>query len=381
MANVYDTIVIGGGAIGASCAWQIAKSHRSVLLLERGRLGGEASSAAAGMLGAQLEVSRSGPFFQLCLESRRLYPEFAEQLLVETGIDIQLVQNGILQVAADEETANRLRQRLAWQLEAGGSGEWWSAADVVKREPLVAPGVGAVFLPDDGNVNAALLARAVGEAARKHAEVREGAYVTAIKPEPAGVAVSTPEETFFAEQVVLAAGAWAHGFLSALGVSFPIHPVKGQLLAIRPRQATLTHTIHTESVYLVPKRDGTIVVGATEEHGAGFDREITARGLTKLLQGLAQAAPGLADAVFERAWTGLRPGSAQGKPLIGRLSELPQVIVAVGHFRNGVLLSPVTARIVRSILDEQPQPELWSAFAPDVVLRRSNLIQPEEASL
>ncbi|WP_067924332.1 glycine oxidase ThiO [Alicyclobacillus shizuokensis] len=366
--NTYDTIVIGGGAVGCSCAWLMGQSGQSVLLLERGRLGGEASGAAAGMLGAQLEVKSPGPFFQLCLESRGLYPQWAEALLAETGIDIELVQNGILQVAADERAARHLRTQLTWQQEHGGSGEWWPQEQLAAQEPLLAPAVGALYLPEDGNISAPRLARAVGEAARRRAQVREGAEVLRIDPDGSGVRVTTQEETFRAQQAVIASGAWAHALLSTLHVRFPIRPVKGQLLAVRPRRGRLTHTVHTESVYLVPKRDGTVVVGATEEHGAGFDRELTARGLATLLTGLAEVAPGLSDAVFERAWTGLRPGSSTGAPMIGRLPHQPQVIVAVGHFRNGVLLSPITARIVAALAAQQPLPELWRAFAPESVL-------------
>jgi glycine oxidase len=380
MQRTYDTIVVGGGAIGATSAWRLAQSGQSVLLLERGRLGGEASGAAAGMLGAQLEVHAPGPFFDLCLESRRMYRQFAYELLEETGIDVQLVDNGILHVAHDEATAQRLQQRLQWQRQAGGSGEWWTAAQVAEREPLVGAVCGGLFLPEDGNLSAPLLARAVGVAAKRRATVVEGAQVIAIEAKEDRVRVATAEEDYHGQQVVIAAGAWAEPFLRQLGVPFPIRPVKGQLLAVRPRSGRLTRTIFSEEVYLVPKRDGSVVVGATEEHGAGFDRELTARGMATLLDGLAKVAPGLADAAFERAWTGLRPGSPHGQPLIGRVPGSPQVILAVGHFRNGVLLSPVTARIVEAVAWRRPLPERWLPFAPEVAVTNDHIERAQEVA-
>ncbi|GGJ01692.1 glycine oxidase ThiO [Alicyclobacillus cellulosilyticus] len=365
MPRPYDVLVVGGGAIGMATAWRLAQTGRTVLLVDQGRLGGEASSAAAGMLGAQLEAHEPGPFFRLCLESRSRYPAFAAELLEETGIDIQWVQNGILQVAPDEARAQVLRDRAAWQEAAGARTAWWTADDIRAREPLVSPGAGGLFLPDDGNVSAAHLTQALAVAVRQRADVREGAVVTRIEPTGGRVRVTTIDAVYEAERAVIAAGAWAGPLLAQVGVATAIRPVKGQLFALRPRGGgRLVRTVSAPGIYLVPKRDGTIVAGATEEHGAGFNRDVTADGLLQLLTALARVAPGLTDAQFVRAWTGLRPGSPGGEPLIGPAPEYPQVIVCAGHFRNGILLAPLTAQMVLAWVEGQALPDDWLAFAP-----------------
>jgi glycine oxidase len=372
MSRGYDTIVLGGGAIGCTVAWRLAQAGRRVLLLERGRIGGEASGAAAGMLGAQLEVGAPGPFYELCLESRGMYPAFAAALLEETGIDIQYVHNGILQIALRPEEAEALRRAMAWQTAQGERAEWMDPQDIGALEPDAAPGLGGVLLPDDGNVAAPLLMRALARAVHRRCEVREGAEVTAILPEPGSVRLRTAEDEFSADTLVVAAGAWAGRFVSDLGIDFAIRPVKGQLLAVRPRAGHgITRTLHTDEVYLVPKRDGTVVVGATEEHGAGYNRDLTADAMLHLLQGLRRAAPGLADAVFDRAWIGLRPGSPKGEPLLGPVPEHPNVHLAVGHFRNGILLSPVTGAILAASVAGEAWPERWRPFSVEVWRARS----------
>jgi glycine oxidase len=363
MVQRYDVTVVGGGVIGTATAWRLAEAGLHVLLLERNHLGAEASSAAAGMLGAQLEVHEAGPFYQLCLESRSMFRAFAAALAEETGIDVQLVHNGILQLAYSERDVRRLQAQAKWQTEFGGRAEWWSKEEVSCKEPGLTTTEGALFLPDDSNVSAPLLMRAVSLAVKRRCIVVEGAEVISITPFASSVVVSTATENYESASVVIANGAWASRFLQPLHVDFPIHPVKGQMIAVRPRGAVrLTHTVYTDEAYLVPKRDGTIVVGATEEHGAGFNRDVTMDAIARLSTAFRKIAPGLADAVFERAWIGLRPGSPQGHPLLGPHPEHPNVHFAVGHFRNGILLSPLTAEILtRSVLGE-PWKEVWTAF-------------------
>ncbi|MBX5437827.1 MAG: glycine oxidase ThiO [Alicyclobacillaceae bacterium] len=381
----YDVIVVGGGVIGCTIGWRLGQTGRRVLLLERGRLGAEASSAAAGMLGAQLEVSSPGPFFRLCLESRRLYPAFAEALLEETGIDIQLSPMGILRLAADAAEAQRLRQTLEWQQACGGRGEWWEEGQVRQAERVLAATAGALYLPDDHNVSAPLLARAVAAAAGRRCEVVEGDPVWRVTPAAGGVQVQTASAVYHAETAVIAAGAWSEALLAEWDWRPRIQPVKGQILSVRPQPgASVRHTVFADGVYLVPKRDGSIVVGATEEHGAGFDKALTADGVGALLDLLRRVAPGLRNARLERAWSGLRPGSPEGRPLIGPVPGVPGVWAATGHFRNGILLAPVTAEMVRRGLDGEAWPDSWQSFRPrpggEVTADGSPLERPATAS-
>lgn len=362
--SVYDVIVIGGGVIGATSAWRISQSGRRVLLLDRGQLGKEASSAAAGMLGAQLEVSEPGPFFQLCMESRALYQAFVAELLEVSGIDAQLTHNGILQIAFTETEVQLLQKKMHWQQAQGARCIWWDSTSVPSQEPVLANSLGGLFLPEDSNVYAPLLTRALRVAAMKTCTVMEGVPVTGITAHPTGTfTVRTPIASYASDSVVIAAGAFAMPFLQSLQLPVSIHPVKGQMLAIRPRHGQrLTRTIFNDHVYLVPKRDGSIVVGATEDAHAAFNREVTIDGLSYLLKHLERMAPGLRDAEFIHTWTGLRPGSAQGEPRIGEVPTYPGLHIALGHFRNGILLAPVTANMIVQSLNHQQFPAHWQAF-------------------
>jgi len=365
--NVYDVIVVGGGVVGASSAWRLAQSGRRVLLLERRKIGSEASGAAAGMLGAQLEVGSPGPFYHLCIESRNKYPNFAEALLDETGIDVQLVQNGILRLAYNSGEVNELEKQRAWQTEVGCRAQWWNEDTLTAAEPTLAASLGALLLPDDGNLSAPLLTQALGVAAVRNVEVMEDTEVQRITPSAQQVRVDTVLASYVAEHVVIAAGAWAKVFLSQVGVASHIYPVKGQMMAIRPRHGMrLHHTVFSRHAYLVPKRDGTIVVGATEDHHAGFNRDVTVGNMAFLTSALERMAPGLNDSIVVRSWTGLRPGSPTGLPLIGPVPGTDRVILAAGHFRNGILLAPITAEMILKVLSREVWPEVWRAFLPTV---------------
>ncbi|MFD1673909.1 glycine oxidase ThiO [Alicyclobacillus fodiniaquatilis] len=364
MQDVFDVIVIGGGAIGATSAWRLAQTGRRVLLLDKTRLGSEASSAAAGMLGAQLEVAEPGPFYHLCLESRALYQGFVDELFDATGIDAQLTHNGILHLAYTAAEAEALQNRRIWQTSAGAKAEWLDSKTVAELEPALSACLGALLLPDDSNVYAPLLVQALAVAAKQTCTVMEGVEVTDIEPHPShGYTVLTPTGNYAGESVVITAGAWAQRLLQPFSTPCAIQPVKGQLLSIRPRHAQrFRHTIFSDDVYLVPKRDGTVVVGATEEHDAGFNRDVTADALLSLLSAAHHIAPALKDAVFERSWTGLRPGSPNGQPWIGEVAQFPGLHVAVGHFRNGILLSPVTGNMVVKSVTGEAWPTRWQPF-------------------
>ncbi|MBX6352764.1 MAG: glycine oxidase ThiO [Thermoflavifilum sp.] len=365
MKTHFDVIVVGGGAVGMSAAWRLAEEGRQVLVLERGRLGGEASGAAAGMLGAQLEVDEPGPFYDLCLASRSRYPDFVAALEERTGIDVQLVHNGILQLALTPEQAAVLQERMAWQQLDGTRAEWVDGADLPAWEPAAARAIGALYLPDDGNLSAPLLTRALAAVVGRLCTVLEGAEVMAIRGGETQVQVQTVTDTFTADHAIIAVGAWAKILLRQAGVECGIYPVKGQLLAVRPpRGVGLTRTLVTEDVYLVPKRDGTIVVGATEEHGAGFNRDVTVDAVTALWSAALEAAPGLAGAILERTWVGLRPGTLHGTPWIGPVPGRPRLLLAAGHFRNGILLSPITAAMLAAAVAGETWPPLWRHFLP-----------------
>ncbi len=371
MNSVFDVIVVGGGVSGMSTAWKIGQTGRKVLLLEQGQLGKEASHAAAGMLGAQLEVAQDGPFYRICVESRELYPAFAEELIEETRIDIGLSHNGILQLAQSDEEVESLQARARWQHEAGHATQWFSSDDVARLEPALASTRGALLLPKDGNVCAPALTQALEVAVYRRVNVMQGVQVHDILPRSHDVDVISSAGTFVGSQVVITAGAWAGRLIEAAGFSFPIYPVKGQMLKIRPQQGLgIAHTVFSDHAYLVPKKDGSILVGATEDHHAGFDKTVTAAAIYALLANLKRIAPQLATSTFEQGWSGLRPGSPSGLPLLGPLPEARNVWLAAGHFRNGILLAPVTAKMMLAGLEGASGSEDWNTFLPERLTER-----------
>lgn len=365
--TTYDVIVAGGGVIGACIAWRLGQAGRRVLLLERGKIGMGASSAAAGMLGAQLEMDKPGPLYRLGLESRSMYRAFADELFEETGIDIQMADNGTLRLAHGEEEAERLRLRGAWQTEAGARAQWLTPAETARLEPLLGPTYGALHLPDDGNVAAPLLSQALAAAARIRTDVMEGAEVLSYRVDGKGVVVNTLDTVFQAEFLILAAGAWSGGIAGTPSLPTRVGPVKGQLLSIRPAGSLrLQRTAFAEGIYLVPKRDGSIIAGATEEHDARFQNDVTVEAVFSLLKAARAVAPGLANAAFERTWLGFRPTTPNSLPLTGPDPVYPQLIYAVGHYRNGILLTPVTGKMIAEAVDGGSWPEHWRAFRPGV---------------
>lgn len=380
MGMAYDVAVIGGGAIGCAIAWRAAQAGLKVVVLEQSVLGAGATQAAAGMLGAQSEMHKQTALWPLCLESRSEYKEFAAELMAETGIDIELSETGTLRIAHTQAAVQSLKAQAKWQAASGGHSAWLEASELSGLEPTLAPSLGALWLPEDGNVSAPQLGKALAAAARRHATVREGVTVQSIESRSAGVRLETSSGPVVAENVVLSTGAWAGRQLGANQWSseFGFGPVKGQLFAIRARgQEVLRRTIVTDIVYLVPKRDGSIIVGATVEPDAGFDDRLTVRAVRALTSALAQVAPGLIDCELERLWTGFRPGATDQLPVIGRLPDDPRILLAVGHYRNGILLTPITAKmIVHELVYDakessgQERPAHWLAFTP--AKRRAN---------
>jgi len=351
-----DVAIVGGGVIGCAIAWHLARAGARVTVVERGVVGAEASSAAAGMLAPLAEGITPGPFLDLLLASLARYPTLADTLREETGIDIELCTEGLLRLALTEEQAATYQAALAWQ-QACGLPVRWLAADALRAlAPAVTPvAVGAVLSTAEHHVNAAQLTTALAAAA-----TRRG--VTILEQTPARgllrvgarvVGVQLADRALAAGHVVLAAGAWAGELGGWLGLPLPVRPVRGQMVALRPAAPLFAQTLYGPHGYLVPKRDGTVYVGATVEE-AGFDCRVTAAGIAQLLELATRLAPALADATFVRAWAGLRPGSPDQRPILGPVPGLEGVSLAVGHFRNGILLAPITGELLAQHVLGQP---------------------------
>lgn len=360
-----DCIVVGGGIIGLGLAHELASRGVSVTLIEQREWGGEASAAAAGMLAPLKEFKERGPSFQLGVASLSLYPEWVSRLEEETGIDVQLKREGILTVASQEAEITALHEKYLWQKEAGCSVEWITEPALHEWEPLLCPEMKAgIFSAAEGDINNQLLLKALLAACRRRGvKLLQGTIVTGLLTKGNRVVgVNTTAGELHASHTVIASGAWAGIMAAWIGFDVKIRPVRGQIAAVSSGGIPLRHVIFGPAGYIVPKRDGRLVIGATEDE-AGYCRDVTAEGLSRVLQGVLSIIPSLASTAFLQAWAGLRPASPDGLPLLGPVPHWEGVSLAAGHFRNGILLAPITAKLMANWLTENEEKPLLP-FAP-----------------
>jgi len=350
-----NVIIVGAGVIGLGIGWRLAQAGATVTLFDKGTAGGGASHAAAGMLAACVEAEPGEQrLLALGRASQALWPSFAAELEQAAGATIGLRREGTLVAALTEDDRARLQHRLAFQRSLDLPVEWLSAAEVRKREPHLAPGiVGSVWSPEDHQVDnrrlaAALRVSAVGAGATLHEQtavdriVHSGGHVD-------GVMVAGTVHR--ADIVVLAAGAWSRDIEVAPPVArLPVRPVKGQMLALRmdPAAPLLRHVLRVPDAYLVPRHDGRLIVGATVEE-KGFNRDVTAGAHLALLEAAWRALPSIEELPIDDMWVGFRPGSRDDAPILGP-GPVEGLIHATGHYRNGILLTPVTARVIADLV-------------------------------
>jgi glycine oxidase len=338
-----DAIVIGGGVIGCATAFELARAGAEVVLIERDAVAAHASSAAAGMLAPIVESGASGPPVALGMRARAELVERCAELREVTGIDPGLAHCGALRVAG-EAGAGEL-QRAAARL-SGFACSWLAADELYKREPRLAPGfAGALWSPHEACLDAALLTRAFAAAAeRRGAGIRVGVAAQGLlRVGDRITGVRTSDGALAADAVVLCTGPWAAASEAWTGVSLPVEPIKGQMLALEAPTPAPGSILWSDGAYLVPRPDGSLRVGATMER-AGFDARPTAGGLAALLEGAASLLPDTRRCRFLRTWAGLRPATPDHLPLVGPLPARSRGWLAVGHHRNGILLSALTAR-------------------------------------
>ncbi|MGP4079871.1 glycine oxidase ThiO [Pseudalkalibacillus sp. R45] len=361
----YDVIVVGAGVIGCSIAYHLAKGGKSVLVLEKGAIAGKASSAAAGMLGAQTELEEDSPLFQLAKASRAMFPELAADLKNLTGIDIGYEQNGIYKVARTEGQVERYKSLVQAQQQLGEESQWISAAELQTREPaLIKEVYGAMFIPNDGQVSAPDLTKALAQAA-----VTFGATIKVytevhrfVKEEGEFKGVETSTGLFSADDVVVAGGAWSEQLLKGAGVEIETYPVKGECFSVKTGKRLITGTVFSDDCYIVPKAGGRLIIGATERPGS-FEETVTVEGIARLMEAATRTLPALQDAEWESAWAGIRPQTKDALPYLGVHPECKHLFVATGHYRNGILLAPITGKLMADLIDGKEIGTAWrSAF-------------------
>jgi len=365
-----DILIVGGGIIGLSLARELRrKGARKITVLERGAATGrESSYAAAGMLAPHAECEKTDDFFRFCRESSALYPNFAAELFDETGVDIELDRNGTLYLAFTEMDSTEIRRRYEWQKKSKFSVEYLSATDARKTEPFVSPDVReGLFFPDDWQVENRKLLHALEKFAEfNDIEIITNAEIKRLSFENGKiVGAETGAEKFFAEIVVLATGAWTSLVKTGeMNLSLPhIKPMRGQMISFHTAKRLFSRVIYTPRGYIVPRADGRILSGATVED-VGFDKSTTEAGVEFLRQNALEISPGLAGLEIAEQWAGLRPFAADGLPILGAFPEPENLFIATAHYRNGILLAPLTAKILGDKITGNSDSKYLDVFSP-----------------
>lgn len=366
-----DAVIVGGGVIGLSVARALRqRGIERVTLLERGAVGREASHAAAGMLAPQVEADRHDAFFELACRSRDLYPAFADALREETGIDIELERTGTLSLAFNAEDEAAAQHRFDWQTSAGLAVEQLTADEVRALEPSLSQAVGsALRFPRDWQVENRRLVAALSSAAhRLGVQLLTGTSAESLLIERGRVrGVETSRGRIAAPLVIIAGGAWSSlinvGDKHAPAVR--IEPVRGQILCFAASPRVARHVVYSPRGYIVPRLDGRLLAGSTTEH-AGFDKRVTDDGRQRIMAQAVEIAPIVGELPLLDSWAGLRPRAEDSLPVIGTSAEIEGLVYATAHYRNGILLAPLTAEIIAAEVTGGPsQHAQQSAFSPE----------------
>lgn len=364
--STFDVIVIGGGIIGCGIALALVERGSRVAILERQRLGSEASSAAIGGLTPQSDEFTRGSLRQFALDSVKAYPGWLDHLADLTGIRVEHHSYGQLEVAFDEREVQMLEEHLReWRGEQFDV-QRLTAEEVRQLEPLINPEVLAgCHLRGEPHLDPAMLLNAVAAALlRQGCEVIEGYPVIEVvhsRGRASGVKLFDGR-VLSAEWVVLAAGAWSGHILGV--PPCPVYPVKGQALLVKLRSQPFRHHIHASPGYIVPRTDGRLVLGVTYEE-VGYDKRVTAEGLRQILNTTIRLSEAVKDCEVISHWAGLRPGTPDRKPILGVSSEVERLVFATGHFGLGITLAPITAQVIAELIMEARFPQQLQDYSPD----------------
>jgi glycine oxidase len=347
-----DVVVVGGGVVGCCITYYLARAGASVTLIERARLASGASGVAAGMLAPQVEAPFADAFFEVALAGRAEHAPLAEQLREDVGLDVEYRRTGILRVARTEAERVDLQRMLRWQAARGLAAEWVESDQLGEWEPLL-KGVaarllaGGLWLADESQVRGPRLVEALARAAiARGARILEGTTVTGVCHGGDRVTgVRSTAGDFGAQTVVLAAGVWSPELVGDMPFALPVVPVKGQILSLRALGRTPRQVLWCGEAYLVPRPDGEIVLGATEEVG-NYDMRPTVAGLNRLTEAALEVVPAVGGFSVEGFWAGLRPAAPDRFPIVGWARGVEGLFIATAHYRNGILLGPLTGRRV-----------------------------------
>src|SRR5579862_448644 len=354
MTRNPDVLIIGGGIVGTAIAWRLAKDGHAVTLLEKGEIGREASWAAGGML-TPVHLSEYPPALaDLCGASLALYEPLCREIAAASGVDPEYRVTGLLLLVTDDAGEEAARELEAWKRERNQPVERLTKDQAIEAEPKLTPHLRrALRLPDIAQVRNNRMAVAFAEAAkRKGAEIRANTPVTGFLRVPGRLnGVKTPRGDVYAGTTILAAGSWSADLLRPLGLDLKVKPIKGQILLAGGPPDFCRHMILDGESYLIPRSDGRILVGSTLED-AGFDKSVILETVGDLAVRGARLMPELGKLPMVTSWAGLRPSTPDRLPYLGK-GPVEGLIVATGHYRNGILLAPITAEVVADLLAGQ----------------------------
>ena len=360
----FDAAIAGGGVIGGAVALELARSGLRVAVFDRQQPGQEASWAGAGIISPAPENPGMIATVELAKRSAALYPEFVAQVEEISGHSTGFRAKGTLEALFSRDTKAELSTIIALHHGLGLKAEPLRAEDARELEPALSEEIEAAILrPEEASIDNRLLTAAVLEAARRSgAEIFSGRGVKGIWREGSRCrGLISQDEKVEAKWTIIAAGCFS-GTIEGVAPCAPVRPAKGQMVALRADDLELERVLWSEKIYLVPRNDGRILAGATVEY-VGFDKRVTAGGIEKILSAAIELVPGLKNARIEETWAGLRPDSADHLPILGP-TDLEGLVMATGHFRSGILLTPITARLIREWVTEQRVSTDWERFSP-----------------
>ncbi len=358
MMRASDVIVVGGGIIGLATAYDLAREGVRVSLIEWGAVGREASWAAAGYLSYQGDSNQPGPRLDLTRASRLMYDGWIEELREFTTADTGFWQSGLLELGLNEAEAQEMQARLAWQQAAGYNVAWLDATTTRKRQPHLAddlPVQGALLFPDVAQVRPPRLLKALTEAViRQGVEVREHTPVTALTRAGGRVTGVTMAggDHLAAPVVINATGSWAAQLVPEMA-HVPVKPMKGTIVLLETPAPPTRELVESSQGAIYPRPDNKVLLGATVED-VGYDKRVTLASVHQLVHEAMTLMPSLKDATLVTAWSGSRPYSHDNLPYLGPVPGLRGAYAATGHFRSGILLAPITARLLKEMILEQP---------------------------
>ena len=353
MDGARNVIVVGAGIIGCAIAHELSRRGARVRLIEARAVGAGATQASAGVLAPYIEAHERGLLLDLTVRSLALYDRFVSDVRDDSGLDVEFRRCGTLEIAMDAASASSLQQIQSACARAGVDASWLGTQDLRSLEPSLPDSIGgALLVPSHGYVRAEQLTQALSWAAMRHGvEIEASRRVVDVRSDgPEAVRVTAEDGTVWtADAVVAAAGSWTGVAGLHERAALDVRPIRGQLLRLAWNGAPLSRVIWGPDCYVVPWLDGTVLVGATSED-VGFDERATAAGVRDLLGSLCELIPQAWGSTFLEARAGLRPATSDGLPIIGASAAVPGLFYATGHYRNGILLAPLTAALIADLV-------------------------------